>query len=308
MGNSQRNVHLALILVQVLFGLNYVISKVVVGAFPPLVWASSRALITAVIILSIAQFSGRERPKGNFQELWGPLILFSFLGIIINQGCFLVGLRFTTSTNSAILNTLIPIFTLLLVTARRQESMTMNRGIGFVSAFAGVLSIRKIEEFSLTNHTMIGDILTIVNCVSYAFFLSYGKKFMERYDRLWLTGGLFLVGGVGLTIAALPDYFTLTWPQMTTELWGCAIYAIIGGTLLAYFLNNYALAHTNSSNVALWIYIQPVIAAFLAWAWKDEVITVRTLLSGFLIFVGLLLGLSHPDSKVKDLKEINPEV
>ena len=39
----------ALITVQVLFGLNYVVTKLVVDAFPPLVWASIRAIIVAVI-------------------------------------------------------------------------------------------------------------------------------------------------------------------------------------------------------------------------------------------------------------------
>ena len=98
-------VTIVLIIVQVLFGLNYVISKVVVGAFPPLVWASIRATVTAVILLSVAILARRKRPEFS-KKFFVPLIGYSLLGIIINQGSFLVGLRYTTATNSAILNTL----------------------------------------------------------------------------------------------------------------------------------------------------------------------------------------------------------
>src|SRR6185312_13343906 len=107
----------ALIAVQVLFGVNYVVTKVVVGAFPPLLWASLRIIISSIFMLTVAFMSGHEHPKDG-KKFFGPLVIFALLGIIINQSSFLVGLRYTTATNSAVLNTLIPVFTLLLVTLR----------------------------------------------------------------------------------------------------------------------------------------------------------------------------------------------
>lgn len=281
----------ALISVQILFGLNYVISKVVVEAFPPLVWASIRIIISANILLFIAIVLKRPHPTGG-ASFFGPLVIFALLGTIINQSCFLVGLHYTTSTNAAVLNTLIPVFTLLIVTLRGQEAATLKRVVGFISALTGVLVLRRIEEFKLSDQTAIGDLLNILNCLSYALFLSYGKKFIERNDRIWTTAWLFVYGSVGLSIIAIPDYLTFQLPELTPTLLACAAFAIIGGTLLTYFLNNWALAHSKSSNVALWIYIQPVFAAALAWVWFDQPITTRMIFSTLLIFIGMYLGLS----------------
>lgn len=282
----------ALVTIQVLFGVNYLVSKVVVDHFPPLLWASARIIISAVIMISVALFSRRVHPKGG-AEFFGPLVIFALLGMIINQSSFLVGLHYTTPTNSAILTTLIPIFTLLIVTIRGQEPVTLIRVLGFLSALTGVLVLRGIENFSFSDRTFIGDLLTILNCLSFALFLSYSKPFLAKHDRVWTTAWLFAYGSLGITLIAIPDWISFEMPVMTPALWGAAAFAILGGTLFTYFLNNWALAHAKSSHVALFVYIQPVVAALAAWIWKGEVITFRTLASMVLIFSGMIMGLGR---------------
>ena len=290
----------ALITVQILFGINYAVSKAVVGHFPPLVWASLRLIVSSLIMLLFAFLSRRKHPelKASF---FVPLIGLALLGTIINQASFLVGLRYTTSTNSAILNTLIPIFTLLVVTLRGLEPLTRNKFFGFIFAFAGVMVIRKVENFSLSDQTVMGDLLTILNCFSYALFLSYGRKFIQSHDPIWTTTWLFIYGSIGLTILALPSYQTFTWPAVDFELGWQMAFAILGATFLTYFLNFWALAHAKASHVAIFIYLQPIVASALAWAWWGESVTPRTVGACALIFVGVLVTLIPVQKKTKSL-------
>lgn len=281
----------ALIVIQVLFGVNYVVSKIVVGVFPPLVWASMRIIVSSVVMVAFALATGRKHPKGG-AKFFGPLVIYALLGTIINQASFLVGLKYTTATNSAILNTLIPVFTLLIVTLRGQEPITPKRILGFLFAFSGVLIIRRVENLSLSDATMVGDLLMILNCLSYGLFLSYSKKFLEDHDPIWTTAWLFIYGSVGLTALAMPDWMTFQFPEMTGALWGAVAFAILGATLTTYFLNFWTLAHAKSTQVALFIYLQPVVASFIAWAWMNEEVTLRTMLASALIFCGMLLAIS----------------
>src|SRR5262249_33044935 len=142
----------ALLAVQVLFGAGYVVSKVLVGVFPPLVWASIRIIVSAALMMGFAIGSGRKHPTDG-RKFFIPLIGYALLGMIINQSSFLVGLKYTTSTNSAVLNTLIPIFTLLIVTVRGQEPATSRRVVGFFLSLVGVLVIRHVENFSFSDST-----------------------------------------------------------------------------------------------------------------------------------------------------------
>jgi drug/metabolite transporter (DMT)-like permease len=289
---SRKLILLALVVVQTLFGINYVISKVVVTHFPPLLWASFRIILASLVMLTVSLIRRRKMaPSGR--KFFIPLIGFAFLGVIINQVSFLVGLKYTTSTNSAILNTLIPVFTILILTVRGQEPLSWARGVGFISSFAGVLILRKVEQLSLSDKTLIGDLLMIVNCLSYAFFLSLSKKFFEQNDRLWTTTWLFIYGSIVITAVATPQWMSFDWPTMTPTLVACMSFAILGGTLLSYFLNNWALSYTRASDVAIFIYLQPVVAALLAWYWMGETITLRTAGSSLLIFLGIILVASR---------------
>lgn len=281
---------IALIAIQVLFGINYTVSKVVLESFPPLVWASIRVVIATILMVSVALASKRKHPPLE-RQFFLPLIGFAFLGCIINQGSFILGLKYTTATNSAILNTLIPIFTLLIVAILGHENLSRTKIMGFVMAFIGVLVLRKVETMTFSNDTFIGDLLTIVNCLSYATFLALSKKFTEKYDRLWTTIWMFFFGSIGLGLISVPSWIEFTLPTIDKKLLACMLYAIIGGTIFTYFLNIWTLARAKSSSVAIFIYLQPLVAIPLAWIFFDEVPTLRTWLSILLIFCGMILAL-----------------
>jgi len=288
----------ALIAIQVLFGINFVTAKIVVGVLPPLLWASLRIIIAAIVMVGVCVLMKREHPKGGLR-FFLPLVPFALLGAVINQGALLLGLHYTTATNSAVISTLIPIFTLVIVTLRGQEPFTRRRGFGFTLALVGVLILRKIEQLSLSDQTLVGDFLVIVSCLSTALFFSYGKKFSQSHDRLWTTAWMFIYGSIGLSFLASPDYLHFQWPALTPTLLGCMIFTVLGGTLLTYFLTIWTLAQAPPSSVALFTYVQPVVTAALAWTWLDQAPTPRTLFSSLLIFAGMLVALSKRAAPAK---------
>jgi drug/metabolite transporter (DMT)-like permease len=279
----------ALVIIQILFGINYVVSQVILKSFPPLVWASLRIIMASIVMLTVAFLWRKETRPPLTSRMIKPLILFTMLGTVINQTAFLKGLQYTSATNSAIINTLIPVFTLLIVTVRGQEALTLRRFIGFVIAFSGVLAMRKIESFSFSDETFKGDFLTMVNCLSYGLFLSYGKGFLQEYDRVWITAYMFLFGSIGIPLVAASEWSQFYWPEFSPMLVGAMGFSIFGGTLITYFLNNWTLSYSTSSSVAIFIYIQPIVASLLAWIWFGQVVTLRTVLAGLAILIGVLL-------------------
>lgn len=285
----------ALLGVQVCFGFNYIFSKKIVMVFSPFVWADIRILISTVVLVTIAILRRAPFPPMT-KEFLKPLLFFALTGTVINQICFLLGLKYTTATNSAILNTLIPIFTLMLVILRGQEKATFRSIVGFISALFGVLWLRGVENFTFSDQTFIGDLLIMVNCLSFAIFLTSSKAFFEKYDRGWSTALIFAVGSIGISIISLPAWVGVEWPEMNLDLWFSVFYGIVGGTILPYVLNNFALAHARTSSVALFIYIQPMIAALAGWLFLSETITFRTIGASLLIFGGVLLGLNQREA------------
>jgi drug/metabolite transporter (DMT)-like permease len=291
---SQTLVYTALLVVQVLFGVTNVVSKKILGSMPALVWATIRLVVAAVLMIGIVMAIKRPFPKGG-RSFFVPLIVYTLLGVVLTQGSFLYGLQFTTATHATILNTLIPLITLLIVTLRGQEPLNARRTVGFLVAFSGVLALKydHLQKLSFSaDKSLLGDLLILVNCICLGLFFSYSKKFMERHDRFWITTWMFIYGTVGMSVLGSTAWAGFHMPVMTPVLIGSMAFAILGGTIAVYFLNAWTLAHTHSSSVAFFGYIQPVVAAALAWAWLGETITVGTVLCSVIIFGGVIIVLA----------------
>ena len=131
-------VHLALLTVSLCFGMHYFWGKVVVCALPqqawPLGWCAIRATGAAVVMGGIALGLGRWRlPFKDLPKVAG----LACCGIIVNQILFITGLRQTTPTQAALINTTIPVATLAFSCLLGQEALTWRKILGIALALGG---------------------------------------------------------------------------------------------------------------------------------------------------------------------------
>ena len=74
---------------------------------------------------------------------------------------------------------------------------------------------------------------------------------------------------------------------MAPGIWQIAAFIVLGGTVVTYFLNNWALRHAESSQVTLYIYLQTVVATSLATAMGKPLPGTRFFLAALLVGAGL---------------------
>lgn len=282
-----------LILIQVLFGLNFPISKIIVTQIDPLLWSAIRFLAAGVGMLFLSLIFRRKHPVLN-QHFLKNAILLSVFGLGLGQGLFLIGLKYTSSVNTAILTTCIPIITLLIVILRGHEELTANKIIGLMLAFFGVIFIRDLTGFEISGSTFLGDLLVLLGTICFAIYLSFGKKFFQTYDNMWSTTWMFFISGILLLAMSASKISSLTTVKFSNELMYSAIFSIVGATLITYLLNNWTLKRLPAGNVAVFIYLQPIVAGSFAYFYLDEVITTRMLICSLLILAGLIFTLKKP--------------
>ncbi len=281
---------IVLIFIQLLFGINFPASKIIVGKMDPVLWSNLRFLLAGLAMLLFTLVARRKHPKVNLSFIVHISVL-SILGMALGQGLFLVGLKYTTSINSAILITCIPVLTLFFVVIRGQEKLTLKKTIGFSLSFGGVLLMRDLSQFELGNETLYGDILVFAAAGCFAAYLSFGKAFFMKTDNMWATTYMFLVSGILMGLFNLGNWHQVREVRGDYLFYICALYSIIGATLLTYFLNNWALKRAASGNVAIFIYLQPIVAGIIGTVFLGEVITTRTVLCSLLILGGVIINL-----------------
>ncbi len=280
----------ALFTVQLIFGFNYAASKVVLEKFPPTLWGGVRLLISAgLMFMTSFLFVPAEKRKVN-PEFLKKTFLYGLFGMALSQFFFMYGIKHTTTTNSAIMNTMTPIFTLLFAVIGGAEKFTGRRLFSFLLAILGAVVIRDLSEFRMSSDTFLGDFSTLLNCASLALYFTLSQKFLKENSPFWATAWMFLFGSILLLGISVQDFHLLGNLPVDSRFYIAAVYNIVFATLITYFLNAWTLTKVSPSMVAVFFYFQPVIAVFNGWLTFGEHPTLRTFLAMALIFLGVGIG------------------
>jgi len=280
----------ALVLVQIIFGVHYFASKLVLEMMPPRAWAAIRILGGAGLLALYNLLFLRRLPNSRGDV--GRLALYAVLGVVLNQVLFVEGLSRTSPSHSAIINSVIPVATLAFAILLGRERRTARRLAAIVVACASVLLLLRIENFRFEETWVRGDLLTLGNACSFSVFLVLSRNLLRRTHPLAATSWLLGFGAVGITMIGAQPLAQVSFAALPGSFWWLAAYIIVCATALAYFLNYYALQYVESSMVALFIYLQAPIAATLSFLHKGEAPTLRFLLAGAGIFAGIYLAVS----------------
>lgn len=296
----QLKVFVALVLVQIFFGVHYFVAKIVLTMMPARAWASLR-IVGAATLLVLYNLLFLRRGPATRADL-GRLALFALLGVVINQVLFAEGLSRTTPAHSAIINSTIPVLTLGFAILLGREKTTSRRIASIVVAFASVLLLLQVESFQVREEWVLGDLLTLANATSFSLFLVLSREFLRRTHPLAATSWLLGLGALGIVAVGAPQLQEVSFPALPGRFWLLSAYVIVFPTALAYFLNYYALRHVESSMVALFIYLQAPIAALLSYAYFGERPTGRFFIAAAGIFLGVFLAVANGGQRSKEAR------
>ncbi|HYS53266.1 MAG TPA: DMT family transporter [Thermoanaerobaculia bacterium] len=286
-GSRHLQVHAALATVALLFSLNYIISKLGLHAFSPMTFAYLRVLGSALILNLL--FRQRDLPPLSRSDRW-RVVAYSVLGVVINQILFLSGLALTSAHVSAILMTLIPVFTLAAAIMAGRERPTLQKIAGIGLAMTGALAVVGREGFSGAEKSLVGDLLLIGNAFAYALYLVLSKRDMARLSPRRVIMQMFAIGAVLLLPLSAWSMWKEPWSTIPSRAWIALVIVIVGPTVAAYLLNAWALAHTDSSLVASYTYAQPVLTTILAAIFLGETIHPTAIVAAAMIFAGVYLA------------------
>ena len=287
MRHAALRIHGALTLVAILFSSNYIISKLAMNSFSPMTFAYLRILGAAVVLNAILRDNGAA-PLSRDQTL--RLILYSILGVVLNQSLFLAGLALTSAHVAAILITSIPIFALAAAMILGRERGTPAKIGGIALAAAGALLVVGAEGFEGAFRSLVGDLLILGNSLSFALYLVLSKPMMAHLSARRVIGRMFTIAAIAMVPIAAWPMATERWSAIPERAWIALVLVIVGPTVAAYLLNAWALTHAESSVVAAYTYLQPVITTILAAIFLGERIRPVAIVAGALIFTGVYVS------------------
>lgn len=280
--------HIALIMVQTFFGASAMLGKLALAAFPPVAIVGFRVAGAAVAfsLLQNLRGGGMRLERGAHYFYFA---LFACFGAIFNQLLFFKGLSLTTATNTSLLAVMIPVFAILVSVLIGNDRLNLLKIAGIVLAGGGVVYLIDPQNASFSSATTQGDVLVILNSMSYATYIAVSKRLITHYGALKSIAWLFLFASIVNVPVGLISLSSVDVSQIALGAWLALGGIVLFSTILAYYWNAWALARVEPSVVAVYIYLQPLIGTILAIFILGEAWKPRIFMAMLLIFTGVFL-------------------
>lgn len=300
--------HIAILIVNIIFGLNIPIAKKALGVFDfdPLALSFLRMSGAAIIFWIASLFIKTKRIEKKHIL---TLILAALFGISINQISFIVGLKTTSPIDASLIITLTPIITMLISALYLREPITTKKFIGVFIGFIGaILLILSSNSLGNGSRSFLGNALVFTSSFSYALYLVFFKKFISTYHPIEIMKWMFLIS----SIIILPFTFNSVQGAMSgefpLELILRISYVIIGATFTTYLLIPIGQKNLRPTTLSMYNYLQPIIAAVVTVFFTSEVFGYQKIISTILVFMGVyIVTQSKSRAQLEEEKRLKAE-
>ena len=296
---SSWRLHLVMLCVTIIFGLNGPLTKALLGeGLSPYTHMFCRFLGATILFWAASLWLPREHIE---RKDWGKMILAALTGILFNQGLFAIGMSMTSPVNQSLISTLGPIVTMLLAALVLKEPITRLKGFGVLTGAIGVLLLVSTNGRATVGSTL-GDIICAAATISYSIYLTFFKSIIRKYHPITLMKWLFLITLICIGPIGMPCMIQTEWGSFDVTFYSQLAFVVFGATFTAYILLPVAQRGLRPTVISIYNYGTPVIAPLVAIMMGQERLTPIKILSAVLILLGVFM-VTRSKSRRQQLRE-----
>jgi drug/metabolite transporter (DMT)-like permease len=214
-----------------------------------------------------------------------PIVILGWIGISIYHISLTYGERTVAAGTASLLIAAAPAFTALIAAFVLKERLRVVGWIGMAIGFLGIalITFGTNGSFGVSPNAL----LVLVSAIATSIFFVYEKPLFARYSAVELTAYFTWAGTLPMLIFA-PGLFS----QMhtaTLEATLSGVYIGVFPAAIAYVAWAIALANGQASKITSALYINPVLAIFIAWIWLGELPHFLSIVGGVIAIIGVII-------------------
>lgn len=287
---NKTKAHLALLGTNIFFALNYTAAKQLMntGLVKPFGLNLIRVGVSMILLWFLFIF--KPVKAVIHKKDIGRFILCALTGIAINQLLFLKGLSLTYSIHASLLMLTTPILITIIAAWFLKERLNRNKISGLTLGVLGaIVLVTGKESTGEGGQVLLGDILIILNAISYTIYFVLVKPLMAKYNPVVVIRMIFTIGFFMILPFCWTEFIEIPWQLYTVNDYLLLVLIVLCGTFLAYLFNVYGIKILGASMAGTYIYSQPVFAAAVAIIFLGESLSLYKILAAALIFAGVYL-------------------
>lgn len=278
---------LLLVLLSIIWGTSYILIKKAIAVYTPIQVGSLRLSISALVCSGFVWYQWKQIPWKRLRVL----LLVGITGTGIPSFLFPLAQVHMNSSLAGILNSLTPLFTLILGMLVFRSRFDWGKTLGVTIGLLGAASLFLFGEKAGFEGSVAYGLLIVLATICYATSTNLVGSYLRDVNSIIISSISFVMVGIPAIFYLFTTGFTTTLaehPQAWEALGYVSILAIVS-TVLASILFFKLVQITSPVFASMISYLVPIVA--LLWGALDgEVITVAHFLGMALILTGVYLS------------------
>lgn len=288
----------AFILLGLIWGSSFLWIKIGVQEMDPATLVAYRISIGALAMLAYLRLTGERLPR-SAREL-APLAVLGMIATALPFFLITWGEQYIDSGTAAVLNSLTPIFSLVLAgLILRTESVTPVRVLGLVTGFAGAALLAS-REFAVRGDplALAGTAAVAVAAISYAGGASFSRARVHGTPRNVVAAGNLAFGAIYIWAFTLLSGADPAPPAQLDSIIALLWLGLLG-SFFAFVLFYFLIAHLEATVASMVTYLFPVVGVTLGVVFLDELLDARLAIGTGLVVVGIVVVSLRYDQLVR---------
>jgi drug/metabolite transporter (DMT)-like permease len=278
------------LLAVVFWGLSFVATKAALREVTPVALIFTRfALGSALLHVLLAL---RGEPLVPPRDTWRGLAGMGFVGVFVHQLVQSYGLTLTSAVNSGWLIGLTPVWSALLAAWLLREGFGARKLAGLFLGFLGaalVVTRGRLDAGVLALPSTRGDLLVLASTVNWAVYTVIGHALLKRLGARRATAGSMFLGWAMLAPPFVLGAGWRQYAQLSAVGWAAVVFLGLACSGLGYLFWYGALEKVEATQVAAFLYLEPLITLAAAAALLGEPVRPVTVAGGLLVLAGVVL-------------------
>jgi drug/metabolite transporter (DMT)-like permease len=286
---------LALIVLMIVWGSTFVVTKAAAQDIPPLTLAALRFLVAAMVLIPIALSRGglARLPK---PVPWGALSLMALSGIAIFAVTFTYALVHGSASQGALIYALVPACVALAAVLYLAEKVSRHRIAGIVLSIMGVVLVTMTGERSAeAPHPVLGALWMLGAVIAWATYTVFAKR-LAQADFVVTIATISTLGALMLVPLSAIELSVTPWSNPSASAWVGVLFLGIAASALAYIVYGFALRELDASLVGVYTNLDPIVGVATAVLLLGEELYAGQIAGGLVAFLGMWLA-SKPEGQ-----------
>ncbi|MDH3354519.1 MAG: DMT family transporter [Chromatiales bacterium] len=284
--------YLLLTLTSLFWAGNFVIARAVHADIPPISLAFWRWTIALMILLPFVTRHIISQRTLLLQN-WKRIVLLSMLGVAGFNTFIYLGVQYTSATNALLLNSFIPMLTIIITWLFQGQHLSMKQIFGVIISIFGVATIISRGDINLLSSMELnyGDMLVMVAVIFWAIYTTVLKGLPHEINRLGFMGVIALLGVLMLTPFYLWELSLDSHTELTSSTLLTFAYVGLFPSVLAMLFYNRGVVEVGPAKASLFIHLMPVFGTVMSILFLNEIVQSFHLIGIGLIFTGIYFSL-----------------